>query len=111
MSQKACPTCKGYRLKKEALAVLVDGRHIGKITELSVGNALDFFKDLTLSEKDMKIADLILREIVERLSFLDKVGLDYLTLSRAAGTLSGERRSGSGWQLKSVRGYPVCFIF
>ncbi|MCR6596386.1 excinuclease ABC subunit UvrA [Bacillus halotolerans] len=89
MSQKACPTCKGYRLKKEALAVLVDGRHIGKITELSVGNALDFFKDLTLSEKDMKIADLILREIVERLSFLDKVGLDYLTLSRAAGTLSG----------------------
>ncbi|MBL6008067.1 excinuclease ABC subunit UvrA [Bacillus halotolerans] len=89
MSQKACPTCKGYRLKKEALAVLVDGRHIGKITELSVGNALDFFKGLTLSEKDMKIADLILREIVERLSFLDKVGLDYLTLSRAAGTLSG----------------------
>ncbi|MDR4227900.1 excinuclease ABC subunit UvrA [Bacillus mojavensis] len=89
MSQKACPTCKGYRLKKEALAVLVDGHHIGKITELSVGNALDFFKGLTLSEKDMKIANLIFREIVERLSFLDKVGLDYLTLSRAAGTLSG----------------------
>ncbi|MCY8849899.1 excinuclease ABC subunit UvrA [Bacillus inaquosorum] len=89
MSQKSCPTCKGYRLKKEALAVLIDGRHIGTITELSVGNALAFFKGLTLSEKDMKIADMILREIVERLSFLDKVGLDYLTLSRAAGTLSG----------------------
>ncbi|MHC8661030.1 excinuclease ABC subunit UvrA [Bacillus amyloliquefaciens] len=89
MSQKPCPTCKGYRLKKEALAVLVNGRHIGTITELSVGNALEFFKNLTLSEKDMQIADLILREIVERLSFLDKVGLDYLTLSRAAGTLSG----------------------
>ncbi|MFT4399162.1 excinuclease ABC subunit UvrA [Bacillus sp. SW14] len=89
MSQKSCPTCKGYRLKKEALAVLIDGRHIGKITELSVGDALDFFKGLTLSEKDMQIANLILREIVERLSFLDKVGLDYLTLSRAAGTLSG----------------------
>ncbi|WP_259424620.1 excinuclease ABC subunit UvrA [Bacillus velezensis] len=89
MSQKACPTCKGYRLKKEALAVLVNGRHIGTITELSVGDALEFFKNLTLSEKDMQIADLILREIVERLSFLDKVGLDYLTLSRAAGTLSG----------------------
>ncbi|MCY8424026.1 excinuclease ABC subunit UvrA [Bacillus sp. K7] len=89
MSQKSCPTCKGYRLKKEALAVLIDGRHIGKITELSVRDALDFFKGLTLSEKDMQIANLILREIVERLSFLDKVGLDYLTLSRAAGTLSG----------------------
>ncbi|AVM07199.1 MULTISPECIES: excinuclease ABC subunit UvrA [Bacillus] len=89
MSQKPCPTCKGYRLKKEALAVLVNGRHIGTITELSVGDALEFFKKLTLSEKDMQIADLILREIVERLSFLDKVGLDYLTLSRAAGTLSG----------------------
>ncbi|MEG7379376.1 excinuclease ABC subunit UvrA [Bacillus subtilis] len=89
MSQKSCPTCKGYRLKKEALAVLIDGRHIGKITELSVGDALTFFKGLTLSEKDMQIANLILREIGERLSFLDKVGLDYLTLSRAAGTLSG----------------------
>ncbi|MEH7099320.1 excinuclease ABC subunit UvrA [Bacillus velezensis] len=89
MSQKSCPTCKGYRLKKEALAVLVNGRHIGTITELSVGDALEFFKNPTLSEKDMQIADLILREIVERLSFLDKVGLDYLTLSRAAGTLSG----------------------
>ncbi|WP_276787092.1 excinuclease ABC subunit UvrA [Bacillus sp. (in: firmicutes)] len=89
MSQKPCPTCKGYRLKKEALAVLVNGRHIGTITELSVGDALEFFKNLTLSEKDMQIADLILREIVERLSFLDKVSLDYLTLSRAAGTLSG----------------------
>ncbi|MEC0697089.1 excinuclease ABC subunit UvrA [Bacillus atrophaeus] len=89
MSQKPCPTCKGYRLKKEALAVLVDGRHIGKITELSIADALQFFKGLSLSEKDMQIADLILREIVERLSFLDKVGLDYLTLSRAAGTLSG----------------------
>ncbi|QGU48953.1 excinuclease ABC subunit UvrA [Bacillus velezensis] len=89
MSQKSCPTCKGYRLKKEALAVLVNGRHIGTITELSVGDALEFFKNLTLSKKDMQIADLILREIVERLRFLDKVGLDYLTLSRAAGTLSG----------------------
>ncbi|KXZ17300.1 ABC-ATPase UvrA [Bacillus nakamurai] len=89
MSQKPCPTCKGYRLKKEALAVLVNGRHIGTITELSVGDALEFFKNLTLSEKDMQIADLIFWEIVERLSFLDKVGLDYLTLSRAAGTLSG----------------------
>ncbi len=111
MSQKSCPTCKGYRLKKEALAVLIDGRHIGTITELSVGNALAFFKGLTLSEKDMKIADMILREIMERLSFLDKVGLDYLTLSRAAGTLSGERRDASGWRRKSARAYPVCFIF
>ncbi|MGN9866739.1 excinuclease ABC subunit UvrA [Bacillus swezeyi] len=89
MANQPCPSCKGYRLKKEALAVLVAGLHIGKITEMSVTNALQFFRALELSEKDMKIANLILREIEERLGFLNNVGLDYLTLSRAAGTLSG----------------------
>ncbi|PRS12287.1 excinuclease ABC subunit UvrA [Bacillus paralicheniformis] len=89
MANQPCPSCKGYRLKKESLAVLINGLHIGKITEMSVSNALQFFRELELSEKDMKIANLILREIEERLGFLNNVGLDYLTLSRAAGTLSG----------------------
>ncbi|WP_066290518.1 excinuclease ABC subunit UvrA [Bacillus sp. FJAT-29937] len=89
MGQKPCPACKGYRLKKETLAVLVSGQHIGKVTELSVEEAYHFFEHLKLSEKEMKIAHLIFGEIKERLGFLVNVGLDYLTLSRAAGTLSG----------------------
>jgi excinuclease ABC subunit A len=89
MGEHACPTCKGYRLKRETLAVLVDGRHIGEVTALSVEEAHQFFESLELSEKEMKIANMIFREITERLGFLINVGLDYLTLSRAAGTLSG----------------------
>ncbi|MBD1381428.1 excinuclease ABC subunit UvrA [Metabacillus arenae] len=89
MAQHACPTCKGNRLKKETLAVLIDGNHIGEITKLSVQEAHEFFTHLNLTEKEMKIANLIFREIVERLGFLNNVGLDYLTLNRAAGTLSG----------------------
>lgn len=89
MGEHACPTCKGYRLKRESLAVLVDGRHIGEVTRLSVEEAHQFFQSLQLSEKEMKIANMIFREITERLGFLINVGLDYLTLSRSAGTLSG----------------------
>jgi excinuclease ABC subunit A len=89
MAEHHCPTCKGYRLKRETLSVLVADRHIGQVTELSVEEAHHFFDTLQLSEKEMKIADLIFREIKERLGFLVNVGLDYLTLSRAAGTLSG----------------------
>ncbi|TCJ06432.1 excinuclease ABC subunit UvrA [Cytobacillus praedii] len=89
MAQHDCPTCKGYRLKKETLAVLISGQHIGKVTELSIAEAHQFFDSLSLTEKEMKIANLIFREIKERLGFLVNVGLDYLTLSRAAGTLSG----------------------
>jgi len=89
MAQQDCPTCKGYRLKPETLAVKVDSIHIGKVTEFSIQEADQFFDTLVLSEKDMQIARLILREIRERLGFLINVGLDYLTLSRAAGTLSG----------------------
>ena len=70
-----CPTCKGYRLKKETLAVKVNDVHIGKITEFSIEEANKFFKELHLSEKDMQIAELILREIDERLGFLVNVGL------------------------------------
>jgi excinuclease ABC subunit A len=89
MAQMPCPTCKGYRLKKESLAVLISGHHISQITDLSIEEANQFFAELELTEKEMKIAKLIFREISERLGFLINVGLDYLTLSRAAGTLSG----------------------
>lgn len=89
MASRACPTCHGYRLKEETLAVKVNGTHIGEVTALSITEADRFFSNLVLSEKDMQIARLILREIAERLGFLINVGLDYLTLSRAAGTLSG----------------------
>ncbi|KAB7665785.1 excinuclease ABC subunit UvrA [Bacillus sp. B1-b2] len=89
MAQQDCPTCDGYRLKKEALAVLINGKHIGKITEKSIIESHRFAEDIILTEKERQIANLILREIKERLGFLVNVGLDYLTLSRAAGTLSG----------------------
>lgn len=89
MAQRPCPSCKGYRLNEEALAVKVNGVHIGKVTELSIVEAVRFFEELQLSEKDQKIAELVLRELGERIGFLINVGLDYLTLSRASGTLSG----------------------
>jgi len=89
MAQQACPSCKGYRLKPETLAVKLADKHVGEVTQYSIQEADTFFKELDLSEKDMKIARLVLREIEERLGFLVNVGLDYLTLSRAAGTLSG----------------------
>lgn len=89
MADHKCPTCKGYRLKKEVLAVLINGKHIGQVTSLSIEDAYDLLQNLDLTDKEKKIANLILREIQERLGFLKNVGLDYLTLSRAAGTLSG----------------------
>ena len=89
MGTRPCPSCDGYRLKEESLAVKVNGVHIGHVSNLSITEADGFFKNLELSEKDMQIAKLILREIGERIGFLINVGLDYLTLSRAAGTLSG----------------------
>ncbi|MBM7645017.1 excinuclease ABC subunit A [Scopulibacillus daqui] len=89
MAQKSCTACKGYRLKPEALAVKVAGKHIGEITSLSIREAKAFFEELQLSDKEKQIARLILREIIERTGFLVNVGLDYLSLSRAAGTLSG----------------------
>lgn len=89
MSQKKCPTCKGYRLKKEALAVFVGGKHLGEVSQMTCTDAIDFVKTLDLTEKERAIARLIIKEIEDRLGFLVNVGLDYLTLSRAAGTLSG----------------------
>ncbi|WP_347320817.1 excinuclease ABC subunit UvrA [Rossellomorea sp. RS05] len=89
MATQNCPSCDGHRLKEESLAVKVDSLHIGQVTAFSIQEADQFFDALELSDKDMQIARLILREIRERLGFLVNVGLDYLTLSRAAGTLSG----------------------
>ncbi|MDG5471650.1 excinuclease ABC subunit UvrA [Jeotgalibacillus sp. ET6] len=89
MGQQDCPTCGGHRLKKESLSVKINELHIGQVTAYSIEEARQFFNELSLTEKETQIARLILREINERLSFLINVGLDYLTLSRAAGTLSG----------------------
>lgn len=88
-SQRPCPKCKGARLKPEALAVTVGGRNIDEVTRLSVTEAAQFMANLDLTEKERHIAQMILREIQERLGFLINVGLDYLTLNRSAGTLSG----------------------
>ncbi|RCX19032.1 excinuclease ABC subunit A [Fontibacillus phaseoli] len=89
MGSKPCGTCKGHRLKKEVLAVTVNGENMAFVTSLSIGEAMVFFDGLVLSEKEQTIAHMILKEINSRLGFLVNVGLDYLTLSRAAGTLSG----------------------
>ncbi|WP_438435373.1 excinuclease ABC subunit UvrA [Gorillibacterium sp. sgz500922] len=89
MAGKPCETCKGKRLKPEVLAVTVGEQNISYVTDLAVGDAHTFFDGLTLNAKEQAIANLILKEIKERLGFLVNVGLDYLTLSRAAGTLSG----------------------
>ncbi|MBW7455274.1 excinuclease ABC subunit UvrA, partial [Paenibacillus sepulcri] len=89
MSAKPCGSCKGKRLRKESLAVTIDSENIAHVTSLSIGEAQRFFDSLNLNEKDRTIAHLILREINSRLGFLVNVGLEYLTLSRAAGSLSG----------------------
>ncbi len=89
MSQVPCPDCGGRRLKREALAVTVQDKNIAEVTDLSVRDAREFFKGLTLTEKEAVIAAQILKEIHARLGFLNDVGLGYLTLSRPAGTLSG----------------------
>ncbi|MCA6238164.1 MAG: excinuclease ABC subunit UvrA [Phenylobacterium sp.] len=90
-SETPCEACDGYRLKPEALAVRIDGRHIGEVSRLSIREAGAWFSALEgrLTPKQMEIARRILKEINDRLRFLVNVGLDYLNLSRASGTLSG----------------------
>ncbi|MDO5658946.1 MAG: excinuclease ABC subunit UvrA, partial [Paracoccus sp. (in: a-proteobacteria)] len=90
-NNRPCAACAGYRLKPEALAVKIAGSHVGQVTELSIREALDWVTaaPASLSKQNNEIAAAILKEIRERLGFLVNVGLDYLTLSRAAGTLSG----------------------
>ncbi|MER8743924.1 excinuclease ABC subunit UvrA [Mesorhizobium sp. M1004] len=91
MSATPCPVCKGYRLKPEALAVKIAGKHIGEVTELSIRKADQWFTELPphLNDQQNEIAVRVLKEIRDRLRFLNDVGLDYLTLSRNSGTLSG----------------------
>ncbi len=91
MSSTPCPACNGFRLKPEALAVKLAGKHIGEVTQLSIRRANDWFASLpaSLNAKQNEIAVRILKEIRERLRFLNDVGLDYLTLARNSGTLSG----------------------
>ncbi len=91
MASSPCPACSGYRLKPEALAVKIDGQHIGAVTQLSIRKAGAWFEALParLTDKQNEIAGRILKEIRERLAFLNDVGLDYLSLSRNSGTLSG----------------------
>lgn len=84
-----CPDCKGARLKPASLAVTVGGKNIKEFTDMSIGDELKFIEELELSEKDKLIGKQIIKEIRSRLSFLCNVGLDYLTLSRSSGTLSG----------------------
>jgi excinuclease ABC subunit A len=84
-----CPSCHGKRLKEKILAVMLGGKSIIEVTDLSIKNAIKFFDELELSEKQRDIARQILKEIKERLNFLDRVGLNYLTLSRTSSTLSG----------------------
>lgn len=89
MNEINCPECKGERLKKESLSVTVGGINIIDFTKFSISEALDFINNLKLTEREMMIAERILKEIRERLGFLKSVGLEYLTLSRSSGTLSG----------------------
>lgn len=89
MSEVECPVCKGKRLRDEYLAVTIGDKNISQLTDLSVRDALTFFGSLRLSEHDSFVGERIIKEIMERLGFLKSVGLEYLTLSRSAGTLSG----------------------
>ncbi|RDY23073.1 excinuclease ABC subunit UvrA [Romboutsia maritimum] len=89
MAERPCPKCKGSRLRKEVLSVLVDGKNIMEVTDFSVNELISFIENINLTEKQRFIAQEILKEIKGRASFLRDVGLDYLNLSRKAGTLSG----------------------
>lgn len=89
MTEIPCPACKGNRLKDEVLAVKINGLNISEVTHLSITQAIEFFENLELNERQMLIGDQVLKEIRERLTFLHDVGLDYLSLARNAGTLSG----------------------
>ena len=89
MSTKPCPACKGARLKPESLAVTVGGKSIAEVTAFSIREAMNFFENLPLTRREEMIAHQVLKEIKNRLQFLVDVGLDYLTLDRASGTLSG----------------------
>ena len=89
MIERPCPSCRGQRLKPEVLGITVGGQNIAQATALDIASARAFFADLKLTPTETQISKLIIKEILERLSFLENVGLSYLTLSRAAASLSG----------------------
>ncbi|HLR34897.1 MAG TPA: excinuclease ABC subunit UvrA [Tissierellales bacterium] len=89
MIENPCPKCKGSRLKDEILAVKINGLNISQVTDLSITSSIKFFGNLKLTDREKLIGEQVLKEIKERLTFLEDVGLGYLTLSRSAGTLSG----------------------
>lgn len=89
MSETPCPTCHGKRLNPTSLAVTIHDRNIIEITDMAIGQLLEFFKSQTMTDREMMIGESIFKEIEARLNFLKNVGLEYLTLSRNAGTLSG----------------------
>ena len=93
MVDMECPTCSGARLDSSVLTVLINGKNIFEVTNMSIGDLKKFLSNLKLNEEQIEIADLILKEIISRLTFLINVGLEYLTLSRKAGTLSGGEAS------------------
>ncbi|TDL98918.1 excinuclease ABC subunit UvrA [Macrococcus brunensis] len=89
MTEEVCETCEGYRLNEQAMAVKINGEHIGQVVKRSIGQALKYYEEIELTEKEKMISNLIIKEITSRLSFLNNVGLEYLTMDRRAGTLSG----------------------
>ena len=89
MVETECPVCKGKRLKKSVLSIYINDKNIFDMTDMSIGDLLDFLKKLKLTNEQREISELILKEIISRLEFLNNVGLSYLTLTRSAGTLSG----------------------
>ncbi|OOK66362.1 uvrABC system A domain protein [Mycobacterium kansasii] len=113
MRDVPCPVCEGTRLKPEILAVTLAGRELGpksiaEVCELSIAECADFLQRLTLGPREQAIAGQVLKEIQSRLGFLLDVGLEYLSLSRAAATLSGARRNASGWPPRSVPAWWGC---
>ena len=109
MAEEPCPVCHGKRLKPEALAVTVGGKNLYEVSSLSITDARAFFQSLELTEKESMIAAQILKEINARMGFLEDVGLGYLTLARAAGSLSGGEGSESGWRRRlAQRSWAYC---
>jgi excinuclease ABC subunit A len=88
VTEISCPVCLGHRLKREFLSIFVGGKHIGELCELSVGEVIDFFQELPTTQMPEKIVEPILKNVRERLEFLRGVGLEYMSLSRKAQTLS-----------------------
>jgi len=92
----ACPDCDGYRLWKEPLSVFLDGKHIGELWNMNISESQEYFRNLTLNSEQQKVAEKVMKNITERLEFLQWVGLSYMTLSRKANTLSG-------WEAQRIR--------